>query len=1019
MTGTNDKLRSLFLTVLMVVSVFGGTVAFAGTAAAANTDPGVTSATESNNAITVEFNRSGVESLNSEAGDVAAEDVEVYIRSAGSGEFVNYSTDSAADFDLTDVTTDETAGENAEVVLGTGNGWGNLSPADEVKVQFNNLVSTGSSDGLYNTGNVSVDLSAATLAYSNNDYNTEGSAQRVYQGTPITIDASGSNTEDGSADNTPFLFQNADTNSTILEGSTGEDAQRFVFNTDRLSSGDTYRLVFNPTSGAQDIDNTGDRKVKYITIDSLQLSASLDQDGSLFEHNEDVELDVSGDAIRGNSRLAVTIDGPSTKYEEARLDNGGNIVDASYSYSPSDVDAGDYTVTVTDVKTGVDVTAGEFSVDEFPSASSASFGGGVFEEERGDVVEIPINLQNSEEGAQATVQVGSKSETNYVTNVTVADEDGDGQVVLEWNTYMTGTNISERIFSAQGDDNVTNFGNESGAFMQDLRQAAADNGQLGFTDVANAPDSHIDYAAIATIDAASYDLAVVANDEDDDLNNFNFTEVDEDDVGAVSINSRSTESSDVWVVPAGKTDQVDLQFIDENTDNTEDDIDGNLTQSDQATEGELIVHQVSASGLEGILRNRTDAGTNATQAFLNEESNYVENNANIGNLFPTFTAAFEELEPQANRQPRTFDLDTTNTVVIPDYQNDTYYIAVKLSGVDEDKLVDNDAWNASFGFEEYDAIGPVLGGEGGGTVDSEWTYYDAEANLQTNADDEVIIRNEDSQTIRGDTNVAPGTKLGLRINSQEDTSPFLTTLNTHVSEDRTFAASGDFSQRGAGINFTVNVRRGGDRIGGPYDGRILGEATASVTFNDQAVPEENQEVRVESATLSDGGFIAIHEGSASGDVIGTSRYLEPGQHSNVRIDLDEDVSETTTLVAMPHLDDNSNNLYDFPEADAPYTADGGAVTDSASVSLDVDTPTPTPTATPTDTPSPTPTPTDEPTDTPTDEPTDTPTDEPADETDEPEDTPTPTTEDDGAGFGVAVSLIALLGAALIAARRRD
>lgn len=36
MTGTRDKLRSLFLAALMVFSVFGGTVAFAGTAAAAN-----------------------------------------------------------------------------------------------------------------------------------------------------------------------------------------------------------------------------------------------------------------------------------------------------------------------------------------------------------------------------------------------------------------------------------------------------------------------------------------------------------------------------------------------------------------------------------------------------------------------------------------------------------------------------------------------------------------------------------------------------------------------------------------------------------------------------------------------------------------------------------------------------------------------------------------------------------------------------------------------------------------------
>ena len=34
MTSTNDKVRALFLTALMVVSVFGATVAFSGAAAA-------------------------------------------------------------------------------------------------------------------------------------------------------------------------------------------------------------------------------------------------------------------------------------------------------------------------------------------------------------------------------------------------------------------------------------------------------------------------------------------------------------------------------------------------------------------------------------------------------------------------------------------------------------------------------------------------------------------------------------------------------------------------------------------------------------------------------------------------------------------------------------------------------------------------------------------------------------------------------------------------------------------------
>jgi PGF-CTERM protein len=57
----------------------------------------------------------------------------------------------------------------------------------------------------------------------------------------------------------------------------------------------------------------------------------------------------------------------------------------------------------------------------------------------------------------------------------------------------------------------------------------------------------------------------------------------------------------------------------------------------------------------------------------------------------------------------------------------------------------------------------------------------------------------------------------------------------------------------------------------------------------------------------------------------------------------------------------------------------------------------------TPTPTPTPTPTTEP---PTDTPTDTPTE-----------SPTPTPEDGQPGFGIVVALLAMLGAALLAARR--
>jgi PGF-CTERM protein len=96
---------------------------------------------------------------------------------------------------------------------------------------------------------------------------------------------------------------------------------------------------------------------------------------------------------------------------------------------------------------------------------------------------------------------------------------------------------------------------------------------------------------------------------------------------------------------------------------------------------------------------------------------------------------------------------------------------------------------------------------------------------------------------------------------------------------------------------------------------------------------------------------------------------------------------------MPHQD-NGNETYDFVTSngteDAPYTAgdEDNIVTATASVTFETETPTPepeTPTATPTDTPT---------------------------------DTPTPTSEDQP-GFGAVLALIALIGAALLAARRND
>ncbi|NEU55446.1 hypothetical protein [Halorussus sp. MSC15.2] len=114
---------------------------------------------------------------------------------------------------------------------------------------------------------------------------------------------------------------------------------------------------------------------------------------------------------------------------------------------------------------------------------------------------------------------------------------------------------------------------------------------------------------------------------------------------------------------------------------------------------------------------------------------------------------------------------------------------------------------------------------------------------------------------------------------------------------------------------------------------------ANVTINEQQT--EGEQVVIESATLPEGGFIAIHDSSYQdaplSSVLGNSVYLEAGTHENVTVTLARPISETQTLVAMPHLDTNNNQVYDFVlstgEIDGPYTVDGQAVVDEANVSV--------------------------------------------------------------------------------------
>jgi hypothetical protein len=294
------------------------------------------------------------------------------------------------------------------------------------------------------------------------------------------------------------------------------------------------------------------------------------------------------------------------------------------------------------------------------------------------------------------------------------------------------------------------------------------------------------------------------------------------------------------------------------------------------------------------------------------------------------------------------------------------------------------------------------------------TGTDPEATLRTNEDGLVIVRNQENQRIYGTTtNISAGTELNLQIQSESDNSPFLLRVPTTVRSGGTFVFTVDFSDRSAGINMSLEVRRETTSLSPEYPGRIRGPPDGSLEVDEDSGLAAGQQVVIDSVTLSDGGFVAVREGSANGPVIGHSDYLAAGTHEDVAVPIDDPpAGETRELAAQLHLDTNYNQQFDFDwtaenSTDGPYETRDGQV----SVSFTREFPTPTATPSPTATQSPTPTATASPTAsaTPTATPTATPSPTPT-----ATDSPVRTTDPSNQGFGLGTAVVGLLGVALVA-----
>jgi len=981
MTDTNEKIRSLFLTALMVFSVFAGTIAFSGGAAAAGANVGIEQAVEysansGSPASTVELalnDTDGTESINS---------VDVFVDGDKNPDnYVSSSGLSSGDYRI--------GGNNYQRIT--------IDLDKDVQPSRNLTVKVVVEKSGVTSTLVAEDIDVTSETIKTNGVKDSNNIN-VFRGEVIAIEDTRTSNSD------PSVEIESNDGGVATSGGYVTDSQVYVVDTEDLDTGQAYNI------------SVGNQEEESFTVSDLSLDVNIDTDvgdGANIDDEDNLAVNVSTN--RGNQKANATLfNADDDKVSESDLNGPNNPQfktlkgneNVVFNFKNVSADDSPYYVKVTDNQTGITAKSDQINVSESDDGE-ASFETSTVQDEVGDVTNITVQVDNTED---AVINVGSQNDDNYVIQGQLEDDDGDGEVTVQFNSYTAGTHTSGYDLDNDGDLDATNVNYDESALGFDVTGDGDtdDTGTIDESDVAVGGNTVLsvpgdddidvteekgsfadgrDFLNEDSLEAGSYSINVTAGTSPD--------VTAPDSVGTLRLNENSIEGVQTWAAPS------DADITDDDVD-VYDRIGVNLTQSDDLAAEDVVVHQIQASGVEGAVEyeQEDNGASDTTNAFLNAVD--ADGDTSNGVKDAGLTLYVNRTDVGANADADTLQLNSSNVDVVEDADNNTYFVAVDTSGVtfsDSGKdLIDEEdtSINATFAIKDSSPVS-----DDSASASALYTTSERNANLNLDADGLVTVSAAAGQEVTGETNVAPGSELEVEMESENDANPFVIRPETEVATDGTYTATADFSDYSAGTNFTVETLDvdGGTEFSDEEDGRIVAADTATVSISDQE--SDGSEVVVDSAQLSEGGFIAVHAGNASGDVVGNSDYLEAGSHEDVTITLDEPMDEDFTAVAMPHLDTNGNEAYDFPDADGPYTSNGTAVTDSANVTIVEETQTEAPdTETETEAP-----------DTETEAP-DTETEAMDTETEEAE-----TTAAEGPGFTAAIALIALVAAALLAVRR--
>jgi len=341
--------------------------------------------------------------------------------------------------------------------------------------------------------------------------------------------------------------------------------------------------------------------------------------------------------------------------------------------------------------------------------------------------------------------------------------------------------------------------------------------------------------------------------------------------------------------------------------------------------------------------------------------------------------AFEQ-DVQGNTQPRTLNLSASQFETVEDFENGSIYVVADSDNLEFDggDLASGQSYTATFTLQDGHLLGEedsLLAAGSGDNEESAEAAFATEAEDSSFATDPLMVPADEGATIEGSSNLAPGSSGSVVVSSDEAEERFrMTTEDVEVGSDGSFAAEFDFSGTTEGDTFTASARNGitidgvsGEVGEGEPPANLQGAVSAPDTVN--VDDDASLELEIEN-TGGEAGSAPWSISVGGEEVDSGTAELDAGASTTASHDFDtSETGETDWSVSFNDSELDSGTL--TVEEDDEDTTDTGNETDEG-------------------------------------------------ETDEGDDDGGDDGGDDGQpGFGIAVALFALIGAALLALRRQN